>query len=421
MMAVVAPVAAIPSTCKFTIANLHGSQRSQCSVSPIADGTRSLGPRWCAKAQTRRMHLSTAFLAVEAPPPPPIDDDLHTLILDMGAEISDSGEVTTFGNDDEAVEAAESGVAVAELSHLGRLRVTGDDRIRFLHNQSTADFQSKSNGEGCDTVFVTSTARTIDLATAWVMRTAVILFVSANMREDLLQMLNKYIFFADKVEVEDITDKTNFFSIIGPKSDDVMRDLGLEGIVGKPYGSHMHYAVEGTPITVGVGCGLSEEGYSMLVSTSTAGVVWSVLISAGAVPMGSTAWERLRVLHGRPTAGKELVDEFNVLEAGLWKTVSLNKGCYIGQETVTRLITYDGVKQHLRGIQLEGPAEPGAIVLADGKKVGKITSCTVGGESGHFGLGYIRKQAGGVGLKVDVSGVPGVVVDVPFVSTSLLS
>lgn len=38
---------------------------------------------------------------------------LQTLILDMGAEISDSGEVTTFGNDDEAVEAAESGVAVS--------------------------------------------------------------------------------------------------------------------------------------------------------------------------------------------------------------------------------------------------------------------------------------------------------------------
>lgn len=66
-------------------------------------------------------------------------------------------------------------------------------------------------------------------------------------------------------------------------------------------------------------------------------------------------------------------------------------------------------------------------------QVGKITSCIdsiVGRDSGHFGLGCIRKhaaggygtsckQAGVVGLKVP--GVPGVVVDVPFASMSLLS
>ncbi|GKV00602.1 hypothetical protein SLEP1_g13269 [Rubroshorea leprosula] len=48
--------------------------------------------------------------------------------------------------------------------------------------------------------------------------------------------------------------------------------------------------------------------------------------------MGSNAWEKLRVTQGRPAPRKELTNEFNVLEAGLWNSVSLNKGCYEGRD-----------------------------------------------------------------------------------------
>ena len=44
-------------------------------------------------------------------------------------------------------------------------------------------------------------------------------------------------------------------------------------------------------------------------------------------------------------------------------------GCYKGQETISRLITYDGVKQRLWGISLSGTAEPGSPITVDGKKV----------------------------------------------------
>ena len=65
-----------------------------------------------------------------------------------------------------AIQAAREGVAVCDRSHWGRIQVSEGDRIRFLHNQSTNDFQRLKPGQGCDTVFVTSTARTIDLATS---------------------------------------------------------------------------------------------------------------------------------------------------------------------------------------------------------------------------------------------------------------
>jgi folate-binding protein YgfZ len=181
--------------------------------------------------------------------------------------------------------------------------------------------------------------------------------------------------------------------------------------------------VEGTPVTVGVGGGLAGPGYSFMLSTDTAGLVWEAIVDAGAVPMGSVAWEHLRVWQGRPVPGKELTDEFNALEAGLWKTISLTKGCYIGQETIARLITYDNVKQQLWGVHLDGPVQPNTVLYKEGVKVGKLTSCVEakeGSQHKYTGLAYIRRQAGGAGLEVEIEeGISGVVVDVPFLTRSL--
>lgn len=352
--------------------------------------------------------------------PPPIDNDLQVIMKDMGAQFSSGGIVETFGNDEASLKAVEDSVAVVDISHFGRIRVIGDDRIHFMHNQSTADFQSLSEGQGCDTVLLTPTARTIDLANAWVMKNAITLLVSPTTHESIVTMLNKYIFFADKVEVHDITSKTCFFSIMGPGSDQVMKLLNLEEVVGKPYGTHLHYAVEGNPVTVGVGSVLSETGFSLLLSPTIAGLIWKSIIEFGAIPMGECAWERLRVLQGRPAAGKELTNEFNVLEAGLWKTISLTKGCYIGQETIAKLITYDGVKQHLWGIQLDSPAPVGSNITVNGTKVGKITSCAPGSNGiKHAGLGYVKRQVGFPGKEIKIGDIKGVLVDVPFVSHSL--
>ena len=50
----------------------------------------------------------------------------------------------------------------------------------------------------------------------------------------------------------------------------------------------------------------------------------------------------------------------------------MRAGCYMGQETIARLITYDGVKQQLWGLQLSQQAEAGAVITdGEGKKVGR--------------------------------------------------
>jgi len=311
-----------------------------------------------------------------------------------------------------AIQAVKEGVAVCDRSFWGRIRVSDDERLRFLHNQSTNDFQNLKPGQGCDTVMVTSTARTIDLVSAYVLEDAVLLLVSPNRREFLLQWLDRYIFFADKVQLTDVTDETATLSLIGPGSDAIMEKLGAGAIIGQPYGNHL---VVNGGVIVAVGSGLASPGYTLIFPVADKQKVWSQILTLGAVELSDRAWDALRILQGRPNPDAELTDDYNPLEVGLWQTISFNKGCYIGQETIARLNTYKGVKQHLWGIKLNAPAEIGALIAVGDEKVGKLTSYTQTAE-GYFGLGYIRTKAGGVGLKVQVGETAGEIVAVPFVS-----
>ncbi len=344
--------------------------------------------------------------------------ELHDVQLDAGATfepIADVMVVASFGNDAAALQAARQGVALVDLSHWGRLVISDDDRIRFLHNQSTNNFQQLQPGQGCDTIFVTSTARTIDLVTAYVMEDAVLLLVSRNRRQQLMEWMDRYIFPMDRVELKDVSTESATFSLIGKESDALLEKLGIEMPIGEAYASHKQLTLGEVKVRVAVGSGLALPGYTLIVPASDAAKLWQTLTEAGAIPMGDRIWEQLRIEQGRPTPDRELTEDYNPLEAGLWHTISFDKGCYIGQETIARLNTYKGVKQQLWGIRLSAPVEPGSIVTVEGDKVGKLTSFAET-DRGLFGLAYIRTKAGGVGLKVQVGEVEGEIVDVPFLT-----
>lgn len=323
--------------------------------------------------------------------------------------------LSSFGNDAAALQAAHKGVAICDRSHWGCLKISDDDRLRYLHNQSTNDFQKLQPGQGCDTVFVTSTARTIDLATAYGTEDAVLVIVSPNRRQVLMEWLDRYIFPMDRVELTDISEHTAIFSLIGEESEALLKKLGVEMAADAGYASHQLLTLGDVAVRVAVGSGLALPGYTLMVAMDEAARLWQRLIEVGAVAMGDRVWSQLRIQQGRPAPDRELTDDYNPLEAGLWQTISFSKGCYIGQETIARLNTYKGVKQQLWGIHLDTLVSEGSVITVDGEKVGTLTSCTET-ESGCLGLAYIRTKAGGIGLKVQVSGVEGEVVDVPFLT-----
>jgi tRNA-modifying protein YgfZ len=319
----------------------------------------------------------------------------------------------SFSNHAAALASANSGVAIVDRTHWGRILVSGEDRLRFLHNQSTADFTGLSAGQGCDTVFVNSTGRTIDLALGLVLDDEVLLMVSPHKRTDIYQLLDRYIFFADKVYLQDISDDTATFNLLGPASNNVIKALGGQGD-GAAY-SHEIIQVGDAAVRIVRDSGLALPGYTLVVAIDQAVTLWQKLVELGAVPLGEQGWEELRICQGRPAADAELTADYNPLEAGLWQTISFTKGCYIGQETIARLNTYKGVKQYLWGIKLQAAVAVGSPLLVGTEKVGILTSYLVTAD-GHRGLAYVKSKAGGVGLEVQVDNTTGQIVDLPFIS-----
>ncbi len=339
-------------------------------------------------------------------------EQLRKIQQKAGLELDAAGNPLSFGNDGEALTAAREGTALCDRSHWGLLQISGEDRLRYLHNQSTNDFNRLQPGQGCDTVFVTSTGRTLDLATAYVTEDAVLVLVSPNRRQQLLEWLDRFIFPFDRVELADLEAKA-VFSLIGSKSDFLLQQLAIEAIIGQPQHNHQLVNVDDVQLRIAVGSGLGIPGYTLIVSATDAPKVWSKLIAAGAVPAGDRIWEQLRIRQGRPFPERELTEDYNPLEAGLWHAISFDKGCYIGQETIARLNTYKGVKQRLWGVELNEPVVAGTPVTVDDSKVGIITSCT-NNSQGAFGLAYIRTKAGGAGLEVRVGNAIGKLAAVPF-------
>ncbi|HEY9828082.1 MAG TPA: folate-binding protein [Stenomitos sp.] len=325
----------------------------------------------------------------------------------------------SFGNDRAAIAAASQSVALYDRSHWGRLRISDSDRLAFLHNQSTNNIKQLQPGQGCDTVILTSTARTLDLVSAYITDTEVLVLTSPQRRQSLLSWLDRYIFFGDKVQLTDLTDATACFSLIGPDSAGLLSQIGCTELP-QQQGSHTLATIDGVSVRIAAGSGLCTEGYTLIAEREAALPLWQALQQAGGIPLGEQAWEQLRVCQGRPMPDAELTEDYNPLEAGLWHTVSFNKGCYIGQETIARLNTYNGVKQQLWGLELDFQPEVGAAICVGEQKIGQLTSI-VPAQSGFFGLGYIKTKAGGAGLKVGIDGGEATVVDVPFLSRSLAS
>ncbi|MGL5075173.1 MAG: YgfZ/GcvT domain-containing protein, partial [Waterburya sp.] len=201
--------------------------------------------------------------------------ELRQVQESAGAVFDESGVALSFDNDHEALEAVTEGVAICDRSHWGLIKITGADRLRYLHNQSTNDFESLKPGQGCDTVFVTSTARTLDLATAYVTEDAVLVLVSPNRRQQLLTWLDRFIFPFDKVELTDISAESTVFSLIGEKSQSLLASLISEPISLNKLGDNTLVNIADMTVRLAFGSGLATPGYTLIMSNDQAETVWT--------------------------------------------------------------------------------------------------------------------------------------------------
>ena len=111
-------------------------------------------------------------------------------------------------------------------------------------------------------------------------------------------------------------------------------------------------------------------------------------------------FDALRIESGFPWFGADMNDESLPLEARQEAAISMEKGCYMGQETVSRLVFRGHVNKTLMGIRFEGGApSPGCAVLRDGKEIGTLTSA-----AGSVGIARVRYEDASAGTTVSVDG-----------------
>ena len=98
--------------------------------------------------------------------------------------------------------------------------------------------------------------------------------------------------------------------------------------------------------------------------------------------------EAERIAAGIPKWGAELKEGMLPPEAGLDATdISYNKGCYIGQEVISRIKSAGKVNRRLTKFVFESEGKTGEITDIDGKVCGEVTSV-----SGQRGLGYLKRS-----------------------------
>ena len=302
--------------------------------------------------------------------------------------------------------AGADGAAIHDASYAGRIRATGEDTLDLLHRLSTNAVVSLQPGQGAPTILTTDRGRILDLITVVNLQDHVLLLTSPQAREAVAAWIDKYTIVED-VELQDVTAETAMLSVMGPQAWTVLRQAADVPDI-PPYGAvPLNTAARGHVIRRDM---VGHPRFEVVVDAEDGPTVWRALTGAGAVPMGQDALEVLKVERGEPWYGSELGDAYNPLETGLWGSISFTKGCYIGQEVIARLDTYQKVQRHLVSLDLspEADVEQGSRLTLEGRQVGHVTSAARVPTTGRLvSMAYVRKEAAAVGTRLDVEGSDG--------------
>lgn len=295
-----------------------------------------------------------------------------------------------------ALRAAKESAALARPPMPGILHMAGEDALDLVDRLSTNDVVDRPAGSGVATVLTTNKGRVVDLLTILYMSDHWLMLTSPGNQQRVIDWIDGFT-FGEEIELEDVTHEKGVATIIGPRG---VEALGVGAL--EPY--HCAEATIAGVEAIVYGGGVGMEGaYSVIVPSGSVEEVCSALIGAGAQEMDGEAYEVFRVGTGAPVYGAELGEEVNPLEAGLWEAVSFTKGCYVGQEVVARLNTYEKVKRYLCRLSIDGGVSPAprAKLAVDGKDAGNITSVAPVGVSGQrTALGYVRKKYADPGTKL---------------------
>jgi len=258
--------------------------------------------------------------------------------------------------------------AFFDLSARTKLRVTGADRIRFLNGQTTNDVR-KAGAEATQESCVLNAKGHFD-AHVFLSATPNDIWIDADqeLRELLQTRLERYV-IADDVKIEDVTDQSALFHVLAgsePRISDAKFDFRSRR--------------------------LGIDGWDLWVEAARAEAMKGAL-AADYRAMDESEWEVLRIESGIPRWGCELTREIIPPEANLAaRAIDYEKGCYIGQEVISRMKMSGQTRQRLCGVTSEKALAPGKELHAETKMVGHVTSAVFSERlNAHIALAIIKR------------------------------
>ena len=313
-----------------------------------------------------------------------------------------------------------------DVSHMGRLMVSGAGGLEFLQSVTTNDVGRLAVGQAQYSMVCNDQGGIKDDIFVYRLKSMdYLLCVNASNREKIHTWLQGHA-RATTVVLEDHSDRMAQIALQGPLSRDIVVALGGTAVSALKLHHTCEVTLASIPTLVARTGYTGELGYELYAAADRIGSLWERILEQGAAqgvkPAGLGARDLLRLEMGYLLYGNDIGEETTPIEAGVEWTVSMDKGEFLGRAS---LVTQEqcGPMRRLVGFELLEKAVP-----RHGFKILESVSSRVIGEvsSGNLspilqkgiGLGYVpaAKSAAGTPIMIDIRGkaVPAQVVKTPF-------
>ncbi len=270
-----------------------------------------------------------------------------------------------------------------DLTPRAKFRIAGEDRLRFLNGQISNDLRKASDWAAIHACVLTAKGKINADIFVVADGASFLIDTDAEQRERLAVRVERYV-IADDVQIEDVTDEFALFHIIG----------------GEAWRSF-----PAAKLTTSERFGRA--GKDVWLKRGEHDAALQALATQMPVPDEQTA-ETFRIERGIPRWGLELTDEIIPTEANLESSaIDYSKGCYIGQEVISRIKMSGQTNKRLCGLVpvCDAPLVAGMRLFTaapEAKEVGWITSTTVSPRVGkQIALGFLKRGFQTIGTRLD--------------------
>jgi folate-binding protein YgfZ len=303
---------------------------------------------------------------------------------------------------------ARNGVALIDKNYRAYLSFTGPDRVRYLNAILTNNIKDLAVGQGTVSLLLNPQGHILAEIETYAFAESLFCVSHAMIRARLIEVLDKFIIM-DDVTLTDESERYATLALEGPKTAEVVLEVSDVDIAALDELSFRDCTVGSIPCQVVKRSPGKIPGAEFVVERNKVAQLWKILLEAarkhGRGPMGYAALSALRLSQGVPWFGYDFGEKQIPHEAGLQDShISFTKGCYTGQEIVERVRSRGQVNRQRVELVFSGDAVPqaGTTLTLDGKEVGYVTrAARIPEPPGVLGMGYVRKEGGTVGSKLE--------------------